>query len=145
MYNQVKSFMVIILALSGLALLISSQVWAQGPKAQEIIFDDGAGNNYIKVQYNPQGEVAGVWFFDVDPSCENEAPCWVLQQPQKGIICTCLDGDEPCSETLADNLNNPNVTLDCHDIKRAGPDSTGCPMIGSWDFVSPSGSAYVRR
>ena len=67
MFNQVKAFMVIILALSGLALLISSQVWAQGPKAQEIIYDDGAGNNYIKVQYNPQGEVTGVWFFDVEP------------------------------------------------------------------------------
>ena len=38
MFNQIKPFMVIILALSGLALMVSSQVWAQGPKAQEIIY-----------------------------------------------------------------------------------------------------------
>lgn len=156
MVNQVKLFMVIILAVCGLALLVGSQTWAQGPKAQEIIYDDGEGNNNIKVQIDPEGEVTGVWFWVgelvgtevCDPSTETP-PCWVEQQPQSGIICTCVDGDGDtidykCSETLADNLNNPNVTLDCHDLKKAGPGS-GCAMVGSTNFATRTGFVYIRN
>jgi len=145
MFNKIKPFVVVFLALSGLALLGCSLAWAEPPKAQEIIYSDGEGGNAIKVKYNPQGDVIAVYFWEEECTPNSANDCWDGPIPaQKGVICTCVGTD--CSDDLDYNLanqNNPDITVDCHEMKNSGPQSSGCPLIGSYGFTV-GGYAYTR-
>jgi hypothetical protein len=146
MFNKIKPFVVVFLALSGLALLGCSLAWAQQPpKAQEIIYSDGGEGNAIKVKYNPQGDVTAVYFWDDTCTPDPTNDCWDGPIPaQKGVICTCVGSE--CSDDLDYNLANqshPDITLDCREMKNSGPQSTGCPLLGSLGFTI-SGQAYTR-
>jgi|GEM_PF-5534319 len=159
MFNKIKPLVVLILALCGIALL-GSQVWADPPpKAREIIF--GADQD-IKVQFEPNGDVAAVYFLDCTDGvgcCDTTDPvCWgepAIAEP--GYICTCVgtecvtedeegNGDTALEINLARfnaNGNSDNFTFDCHEMTNSGPRSTGCPLYGSRSYTI-GGVVYSR-
>ena len=141
MINKVKPFVVVILALSGFALLGYSQAWAQPPRAQQIIFGE---YNDIKVQFDQKGELLAVYFLEEDCEPTLADDCWRESTAHSGVICTCVGSN--CSEDLETNIANqgdPNVTLDCHEMTNSGPRSTGCPLYGSRSFTY-GGLVYSR-
>jgi hypothetical protein len=146
MFNKVKPFVVVFLALSGLAILGFSQAWAQPPKAQEIIF--GADQD-IKVQFEPNGDVKAVYFLDCvngEGCCDTAKPlCWVEdKEAEPGYICTCVGSD--CTDNLDENISLANETdriVDCHAMTNSGPRSTGCPLYGSRSYTY-GGMVYSR-
>ena len=150
MFNKIKPLMVLILALCGIALL-GSQVWADPPpKAREIIF--GAYQD-IKVQFEPNGDVAAVYFWQCDKATEGEDcceptsadDCWGdAVEPDPGYICTCVGS--ACTDDLDDNIAFRNETdriVDCHEMANSGPRSTGCPLYGSRSYTI-GGVVYSR-
>jgi len=131
MFKKAKPLIVAFLALTSLILLGYNQVRAEDPPkpptAQEIIF-----GQEIKVLFDSSGEVTEVYFLTGYES--NGDPIWTqVEAANYGVLCTCIG--EECSDILEDNLNNPNVTLDCHEITNAGPRSTGCPIYGSCTYL----------
>ena len=146
MFKKVKPLMLLILVYCGLALL-GSQVWAQPPKAQEIIFGE---DNDIKVQFLPNGDVKAVYFLNCkeDLGCcdTGDSDCWEGPAEAKpGVICTCVGSE--CTDDLQENIYLQNDTtriVDCHDIKNSGPRSTGCPLYGSRSYTY-GGVVYSRR
>ena len=118
MFKKVKPLMLLILVFCGLALL-GSQVWAQPPKAQEIIFGE---DNDIKVQFLPNGDVKAVYFLNCEDDlgcCDTgDSDCWEGPAVAKpGVICTCVGSE--CTDDLQENITLQNDTtriVDCHDI-----------------------------
>jgi len=144
MLKRPKFILMILLLSAGVLLLGSSQIWAAPPCETVRIFDGGEYGP-IKVVFNPGTcEVEEVYFCDLSGGCTSDAD-WgtAATAVPDPVICTCY-GTE-CVDDLHTNLTNSNVTVDCHEIISVGPRSSGCPILGSRTYLSPSGDAYYRR
>jgi hypothetical protein len=129
MFNKLKSFVVVILVLSGLALLMSSQAWAGPPKAQTVIYTDSyTGENLIKVVFDDNGDLKDVYYWDKVTGDWSADPII----GQQAIMCTCVDNGADCEDSLSANIVKNGVIVDCHEIDNsAGSGASGCPLYGS--------------
>jgi len=142
MLNKPKFVLIIFLLAAGVVLLSSSQILAEPPCEKVRIFD-GGNDGLIMAVFNPGTcELDKVYIcVDVD-GLTGDCSDWgaeVVGRP--GVICTCTGAE--CVDELAANVSNTNVKVDCHEIKTAGPRSSGCPIFGSTTYLY-GGSAYRR-
>ena len=106
------------------ALMSYGQARAKPPCEEERVFDQR-----IYVKFKPDcEEVIWVKFCDTwdgNGDCTNWVPS---QQKTKGVLCSCEgSGCVDDLQTNIDNMSDPDVTVECWEVRDTGPLS-GCPI-----------------